>query len=220
MRQFGRHDLESRGSTISLFRCAMVASCLSRDTRLGDVSEFCWFVEECWRSIFLGRYQGISSTKVGVMLDRRWAEAYRGCGCANRMSVCSTLLCRYHRGLRVGRCCTFQNTSDHRNIFGHRWNRSRDISVETFAETFDFIIDRTVFRSLRDRVWNVHRGNRGDLAMNNLFDINIDRYKRNKWSMEESIFMEVFFFFIYRFRSSYVVGKHWQRSITFGHSKF
>lgn len=94
------------------------------------------------------------------------------------MSVCSTLLCRYHRGLRVGRCCTFQNTLDHRIslVIGEI---GLDISVETFA-TFDFIIDRPVFRSLRDRVWNVHRGNRGNLAMNNLFDINIDRYKRNK----------------------------------------
>lgn len=130
------------------------------------------------------------------------------------MSVCSTLLCRYHRGLRVGRCCTFQNTLDHRIslVIGEI---GLDISVETFA-TFDFIIDRPVFRSLRDRVWNVHRGNRGNLAMNNLFDINIDRYKRNKWSMEESIFMKVFLFIV---GSSYV-GKHWQRSITFGHSKF
>lgn len=200
MRQFGRHDLESRGDPRSRYFVARWLLRVYREIRVWGTSRN--FVGS-WRSAgeafsSVGRYQGISSTKVGVTLDRRWAEAYRGCGCANRMSVCSTLLCRYHRGLRVGRCCTFQNTSDHRNIFGHRWNRSRDISVETFAETFDFIIDRTVFRSLRDRVWNVHRGNRGDLAMNNLFDINIDRYKRNKWKNPwKNQYLWKFFFFLF-----------------------
>lgn len=151
------------------------------------------------RFLLWGKYQGIPYEL--VVLDRR--GAYSRCGGANRLSVCPTLLCRYHRRLCF-EDVAFRTRQDH-------W-----ILPWSFFKTFPIILLKLLppadfigggkFWKFVGQVWNAYRANR-TVGMNNLFNINIGflslslspslLYSRNKWSIWKSTVTKVTLFTIH-----------------------